>query len=60
MLVKGDNFTKDIKAVDVFMALPDELIVDMCKYDKEGLLIMCLAMGVELFNKESPEEHLAN
>jgi hypothetical protein len=42
------------------MALPDELIVDMCKYDKEGLLIMCLAMGVELFNKEAPEEHLAN
>lgn len=60
MLVKEDNFIKNIKAIDVFMSLPDELIIDMCKYDKEGLLIMCLAIGIELFNKEFPEKCLAN
>jgi hypothetical protein len=60
MLGKDGNFINEVKALDVFMALPDDLVTDMIKYDREGILIMCIAMGVELSNKTSLLSGLAN
>lgn len=60
MLGKDGNFINEVKALDVFMALPDDLITDMIKYDREGILIMCIAMGVELSNKTPMLSSLAN
>jgi hypothetical protein len=60
MLGKDGNFINEVKALDVFMALPDDLVIDMIKYDREGILIMCIAMGVELSNKTSLLSGLAN
>jgi|LakMenEpi03Aug12_release.lakeMendotaPanAssembly.Ray.scaffolds.fasta_scaffold1135355_2 hypothetical protein len=60
MLDKEDSLFKDAKALDVFMALPDELVIDIIKYDKEGLYMMCLALTIEFLNKESPDKSLAN
>jgi len=60
MLGKDGNFINEVKALDVFMALPDDLVIDMIKYDREGILIMCIAMGVELSNKTPLLSGLAN
>jgi len=60
MLGKDGNFINEVKALDVFMALPDDLVTDMIKYDREGILIMCMAMGVELSNKTPLLSGLAN
>ena len=60
MLGKDGNFINEVKALDVFMALPDDLVKDMIKYDREGILIMCIAMGVELYNKTPLLSSLAN
>jgi hypothetical protein len=60
MLGKDGNFINEVKALDVFMALPDDLVTDMIKYDREGILIMCIAMGVELSNKTPMLSGLAN
>jgi hypothetical protein len=60
MLGKDGNFINEVKALDVFMALPDDLVTDMIKYDREGILIMCIAMGVELSNKTPLLSGLAN
>ena len=60
MLGKDGNFINEVKALDMFMALPDDLVTDMIKYDREGILIMCVAMGVELSNKTPLLSGLAN
>jgi hypothetical protein len=60
MLGKDGNFINEVKALDVFMALPDDLVTDMIKYDREGILIMCIAMGAELSNKTPLLSSLAN
>jgi len=56
MLGKEDK----LSALDVFMTLPDELVMGMVKYDKEGLYMMCLALAIGFLDKKSPKENLAN
>lgn len=60
MLGKEDSSLKDATALDVFMALPDELVMNIMKYDKEGLYMMCLALSMELLDEKSPDRSLAN
>jgi hypothetical protein len=56
MLSKKDK----LSALDVFMTLPDELIISIIKYDKEGIYMMCLSLAIEFLNKEPPNKSLAN
>lgn len=51
MLGKEDKSKTQMKAFDLFMSLPDELIIDMLKYDREGLYIICAVIGMELSKK---------
>jgi hypothetical protein len=43
MLDKEDN---QVNALEVFMSLPDELIMSIVKYDSQGLYMMCLSLGL--------------
>jgi hypothetical protein len=44
-----DRVVKDpITALEFFNMLPDELLLDMIKYDPEGVKAMCFALGLEL------------
>jgi hypothetical protein len=56
--VKDDNYSMDkdtkikkpVTAVEVFMSLPDDLLIEMIYKDPEGINIMCMALGIELSN----------
>lgn len=45
-------------ALDIFMTLPDELVMGMVKYDKEGTYIICLALAIDFLDKTSLKENL--
>lgn len=60
MLGKEDNLFKDTTALSIFMALPDELIMNITEYDKEGLYMMCLALSIEFLDKKPSNKSLVN
>lgn len=39
-----------ITAMETFMSLPDELLIEMINKDPEGIDVICLALGIELNN----------
>jgi len=43
-------------ALEVFMSMPDDLLVAMLQRDPEGIQIMCLALGIELSNAKNVEK----
>ena len=43
---KGVN--NQLTTLGFFYSLPDELLLDMIKYDPEGVKVMCFAIGLEL------------
>ena len=42
--------TKPVTAMEVFMSLPDDLLIEMIYKDPEGINVMCMALGIELSN----------
>ena len=52
MLDKEDN-QQPITALDAFNTISDELLIDMIRYDRSCLYMMCLALGVGFFEKEN-------
>jgi hypothetical protein len=37
-----------ITALEFFLSLPDDLILNILEYDPEGMYMMCLALSLEL------------
>ena len=47
---KDTKIKKPVTAMEVFMSLPDDLLIEMIYKDPEGINIMCMALGIELSN----------
>jgi hypothetical protein len=50
MTIKNKSGNIPITTLEFFMSLPDDLILNMIVYDPEGIIIICLALGLELNN----------
>ena len=48
--MKSKKNQQAITAMETFMSLPDELLIEMIYKDPEGINIMCMALGIELSN----------
>lgn len=57
MLVKEDN---NCSVLETFMSLHDNHIINIIKYDRDSLYMMCLALSMDMFDKENTTKYLAN
>ena len=48
--MKSKKNQQAITAMETFMSLPDELLIEMIYKDPEGINVICLALGIELNN----------
>jgi hypothetical protein len=53
MLDKEDSQYSPNTALEAFNTISDELLIDMIRYDRSCLYMMCLALGVGFFEKEN-------
>jgi hypothetical protein len=49
-MIKDTKIKKPVTAMEVFMSLPDDLLIEMIYKDPEGINVMCMALGIELSN----------
>ena len=46
--IEDKDASTSITALEFFLSLPDDLILNILEHDPEGMYMMCLALGLEL------------
>jgi hypothetical protein len=46
--IEDKDANNSITALEFFLSLPDDLILNIIEYDPEGIYMMCLTLGLEL------------
>ena len=63
-IIEDRDVNVPMTALEFFLSMPDNLILDVIKYDPEDTKIMCLALSLELngiiSKKENSEIFLEN
>jgi hypothetical protein len=47
-MIKDTKLKKPVTAMETFMSLPDDLLIEMIYKDPEGINVICMALGIEL------------
>lgn len=53
MLDKEDNLLNNITALEAFMLIDDELLINIITYDKVSIYMMCLALSISFLKEEN-------
>jgi hypothetical protein len=53
LMIKDTKIKKPATAMETFMSLPDDLLIEMIHKDPEGVNVICMALGIELSGVKS-------
>ena len=59
-MIKDTKIKKPVTAMETFMSLPDDLLIEMIYKDPEGINVICMTLGIELSGVKSIREEIWN